>query len=80
MLDSLNGFKIVEDENMVDYITEKKLMGWKERFFSFKWFTKYKIVQKTRPRTDAIRWEDKLIMHPEIALKLKYEIDRRAKL
>ena len=80
MFNSLCGFEIIEDENMVDCYTEEVLLGWKERLLTFKWFTKYKIVQKTRPRTDAIRWEDKLIMHPEIALKLKYEIDRRAKL
>lgn len=79
VIDSLNGLKIVEDENMVEHYTEKVLMGWEERFFSFKWFTKFKTIHKTKPDTRVIKFENYLIMHPEIALKLKQEIDRKLK-
>ena len=74
---SIGEFRIVENSDMVEYYTEKVLMGWKERFFSFKWFTKYKIIHKTRPDNKVIKFGGNLIMHPENVLKLKQEFDKR---
>lgn len=61
----LNGFKIIEDTGMVEFYTEKVKRTFKERLFSFHWFTKLKTINKSRPDNQIIRYEDKLIMHPK---------------
>ena len=70
-VNSLFGFKIIEDINMVEYYTEEVKLSWVERIFTFKWFTKYKTIHKSKPKSEVMRWEDKLIMHPETLIQLQ---------
>jgi len=73
-LGTLNGYDVIEDANMVEHYQVKKKRTFKERLFSLHWFTAFKFIHKTRPKTQVLVFEDKLIMHPTIARKLSESI------
>ncbi len=74
MIAPYQGYKIIEDLNMVEYYEQKIKRTFFERLFSLSWFTKYKIITKSKPKSEVIVLKDCLVMHPETALKLSREV------
>jgi len=78
-----NGYRVVENISMVvdgDPYYEKR--SWKERLFSFPWNpfrSLNKIVPKV-PSTEVIMFENSMIMHPEIASKLRDALEKDTQL
>ncbi len=73
----INGVKIIEDRNMVvDGEPYEVRHTWHERLFTRPWkpFKTMRTVIPKIPSSEVLQFEDKWIMHPEIATKLKKEI------
>lgn len=67
---TLQGFNIIEDYSMVESYAKRVKIPLLERFLSLRWLTKYKTITDYKPSKEIISYDNKLVMHPEIARKL----------
>ncbi len=73
----IGGIKIIENSNMVVNGEPYEVRHtWHERLFTRPWkpFKTMRTVIPKIPKPEVLQFEDKWIMHPEIATKLKKEI------
>lgn len=79
-MNTLYGFEIVEAPHMVLLKSREVQRTWMERLFTLPW--KPLEAMKTKhyeiPNPDVIRWEGKLIMHPEVKKKLIAELETQS--
>jgi len=74
-----NGYRVVENLSMTvngEPIKDKRT--WKERLFSLPWnpFKTHNITIPQIPSTEVIMFENSMIMHPEIASKLRDALEK----
>jgi len=78
-----NGYRVVENLSMtVNGEPIKVKRTWKERLLSWPWkpFKTHNITIPKIPSTEVIMFENSMIMHPEIAKKLKEALDKEKEL
>jgi hypothetical protein len=75
------GYKVIEDQNLVDSIEVAERRSILERLFTLPWkpFKKYKSVRRYAPKRGAFVFHNMklVIMHPETAKLLKGALDEK---
>lgn len=74
-----NGYRVVENISMtLAGEAHKEKRTWKERLFSLPWnpFKSHNITIPQIPSTEVIMFENSMIMHPDIAEKLRIAIEK----
>ena len=69
----VDGYRVVEDSNLVVTLPYKEVRCWKERLFTFPWkpLKKFKVVYRTEPSKEILLVDNKLVCHPTVAKELR---------